>query len=226
MPRATATATPRRRSRGPRPRLQHDQIVTTALAMLEDDGFDAFSMRRLAERLGVAPMTVYGYFPDQDALFDAVVDRFGEATRPPPPKGSWREQLRDLFLQLHRTLVRHPYIVRLRLGRQLISPGALRWTEQVYATLASAGFAVDDIPWIGRDFFFYTFGHAAFSAPADEFDHVRRESAATLAVLPPEEYPTIVAAGPAMLASVATGASFEHGLDLMLDGLEARLTSL
>ena len=58
----------------PRPGLTPVLIVESAIALLDAEGADAFSMRKLGTHLGVDPMAVYHYFPNKTALFDGIVD--------------------------------------------------------------------------------------------------------------------------------------------------------
>ncbi|MFF5262759.1 TetR/AcrR family transcriptional regulator [Actinomadura viridis] len=73
--------------RGPRPRLTVEEIVRTATDLADTEGLDALSIRRIAERLGVAPMSIYTYVPGKSELIDLMLDRaYGELT--PPPEGT------------------------------------------------------------------------------------------------------------------------------------------
>src|SRR5947208_5220887 len=84
----------------PAQKLSRERILEAAVDVVEREGLDALSMRRLAQELDVWPMSVYRYFRDKDELLDAVVGRAAERVSLPGEAGSWREQLRGL---LHRT---------------------------------------------------------------------------------------------------------------------------
>lgn len=203
--------------------LTNDRIVEAALALLDEHGIDEFSMRGLARRLEVAPMTVYGYFRDQSALFNAVVDHVAADLRPPPAGAPWRERLVDLFGQLHGVLVRYPFMVQIRLRQPMHSPGALRFEEVALQILHSAGFPPDEAAWAYRTLFVYSFGQASFSVPAARLDQRRREALAALVQLPPEDFPAVTAAMDSILHSLDGDALFDYGLSLILDALQARL---
>ncbi|GAA3959867.1 TetR/AcrR family transcriptional regulator [Actinomadura viridis] len=85
--------------RGPRPRLTVEEIVRAATALADAEGLDALSMRRIAERLGVAPMSIYTYVPGKSELIDLMLDRaYGELTPPPEStagEGTARDRDRD-----------------------------------------------------------------------------------------------------------------------------------
>src|SRR5207237_9092478 len=89
---APETATP-----GPRARLSPDQVAAAALELLDREGLEALSMRRLAEQLGVGTMTLYGYFRSKDELLDAVIDAAVAHREPFAFEGPWQEQIRRLI---------------------------------------------------------------------------------------------------------------------------------
>src|SRR3954462_15307587 len=98
--------------------LSRERIVETSFRLLEQDGWDALSMRRLAQELDVWPMAVYRYFRDKDELVDALVDHAAGRMERPAPEGDWRERLRGLLDAARVTL--HPLPPELR-----ARPGAL-----------------------------------------------------------------------------------------------------
>ena len=230
---AAAVSTPNRststraRPRQPRRRrgdLSRETIAATALELTDRDGLDSLSMRRLAERLGIGPMTLYGYFRDKDELLDAVVEA-AAAERPRPRRGvSWQEQLREIARALRAGLSRHPALVQLRLQRPIMTPGAFRGTEAALQALRSAGFGPDEAAHAFRLLFIYVFGYAAFSAP-EVTDELRGEVRAAVAALPPEEYPVMTAAGETLADTMGGDAPFELGLDTVIAGMEARLAA-
>lgn len=206
----------------PRAKLTREQILRATWRLLDREGLSAFSMRRLAGLLGVAPMTLYSYFEDKDALLDSVLDLGADRFEIPAPAGQWREGLRELCRELYDTLCEHPFIVDLRRGRPILNPGALRFTEAAMQTLSGAGFSVDEAPRALRPLFVYTFGYAAFSAPELDEPTERRALAALLTVSA-DRYPAVTAAAPALAASLGGREQFEYGLDRILDGLQSEL---
>jgi AcrR family transcriptional regulator len=222
-PSTSGPATDAAPAAGSRLRLSRERIVEGALALLDRDGLDAFSMRRLADELGVGTMTIYGYFRSRDELLDAVVDSGREAIANPGSElhgeGSWKAGLRELMMGIRRSLVEHPAIVELRYKRPLLSPGALTVTEAGMRILRDAGFSDRDAGRVYRILFVYTFGFSAFGpGPGSEAD--RDKSLAALRALPPDHYPTLVGAAQEASESMADQTLYEVGLDALLDGLE------
>lgn len=205
--------------------LSRQRIVEGALALLDRDGLDAFSMRRLADELGVGTMTIYGYFRNKDELLDAVVDSGGQAIADldsgAVSGASWKVRLRELMMGIRERLVEHPGIVELRYKRPLLSPGALTVTEAGMRILRDAGFSDGDAGRIYRILFVYTFGFSAFGpGPGSEAD--RERSVEALSALPPDRYPTLVSAAQGASESMADQTLYEVGLDALLDGLEPK----
>lgn len=196
--------------------------MSTADQLLAEHGLAGLTMRRVAERLGVGTMTLYGYFRDKDTLLDAIIDANGAGLNLPSPTGPWKARLRQLMLALHDQLIEHPYLVELRLRRPIVSPQAMRWTEAGLGILQHAGMSPGEAAKAFRPLFVFTFGHAAFLPRGDTQSVIRRARSAVYA-LPPEEYP-LVSAAAQELAEVLVGQEpYELGLDLLLDGIESRL---
>lgn len=179
-------------------------------------------MRRLAEELGVGTMTLYGYFRNKEELLDAMVDAAAEQIRIPNRRGGWRSRIGALMEEIRRTLGERPVGVLLRQGRPMWSPGALRVSEAGIQVLREAGFGKADAARAYRSLFNYTFGHAAFTAP-DVSSEMRRQALAALASLPQDQYPAQTEAASELANAIGGEAQFRYGLDLLLDGLEAKL---
>ncbi len=202
--------------------LTHEAIVAGAAELLDEQGLAGVTMRRVAKRLGVGTMTLYGYFRDKDTLLDAIIDATGAGLVPPVLEGDWKPSLRELMLALHAQLIEHPFLVELRLRRPIISPEAMRWTEAALTILRRAGLAPGEAAQAFRPLFVYTFGHAAFAPRHDEAEVVQRARAAVLA-LPSNEYPLVTAAAQELAQVLVGQEPYRLGLDLLLDGIEQRL---
>lgn len=122
--------------RGPKPTLTLEQIVTTAIAVADADGFDALSMRKLAAELGMGTMSLYRYVPSKTELLHLMLDMVtappeGERGRP----GTWLETLeaaawggRDLYL-------RHRWLLRINWSRPVLGPNSVADLEWVLSGL-------------------------------------------------------------------------------------------
>ncbi len=204
--------------------LSRERIGRAALALADEHGLDALSMRRLAEELDVGTMTLYGYVRGKDELLDAIVDAAMEDVEPPQAGGTWREQACALVWAARRNLLRHPALVQIRLRRPILRPEALRTTEAAMGLLVQAGFTSGEAAQAFRILFIYTFGSVAFNAPASP-EAGAQESARALTELPAEEYPSLRAAAGDLPTTMSGDEQFVYGLERILDGFEARLAA-
>jgi AcrR family transcriptional regulator len=131
---------PDRKNRRRRDPISRDAIVTTAIKLLDQEGLAALSMRRLAEELGTGAASLYWHVGSKDGLLDLVFDELiGEAQVPEPDPGHWQEQLKDVARAQRAASLRHPYLVRISIGRIPMGPNALRYSERVLAILRAGG---------------------------------------------------------------------------------------
>jgi AcrR family transcriptional regulator len=201
--------------------MSRERIVAAATRLLEQEGPSGLSMRRLARELGVSPMAPYRHFRGKDELIDAVVDALASGDPLPEAEGDWRARVSQSMRWLWGELSRYPVLVGLRLERPFLSPGALRLTEAVLEALVEAGFDRADALRAYRALLVHTFGSAAFGSHSGA-EEVRRRTGAALGALPSDEYP-ILSSSIAEAAETASEGPFEHGLALLLDGLDASL---
>jgi AcrR family transcriptional regulator len=212
------------RGRRKRNSLSRDRIADAALDLVDREGVDALTMRRLASELDVGTMTLYGYFSDKDELLDHALDRAARTYDLSPGEGEWRSRLRELITTIWRSLSEHPSAVRIRSSRPILNPGALTACEAGMTILRDAGFGTREAAAAWRLLFTYVFGYAAFSSyePSAE---LKSEWRAQLGALPPDRYPLTSGAAGELVNWMAGREPFERGLGLILDGLESRLAT-
>ncbi|MDX6716079.1 MAG: hypothetical protein QOH30_2637 [Baekduia sp.] len=195
-------------------RLSRELILEAALEIVGDEGFDGLSMRRLAQRLDVWPMSIYRYFHDKDELLDALAESAAVGLTVPSDRASWRNQMRALLHEARRVLGSD---LASRLPRAILSPGLLKLSEAGLAILARAGFSSGEAASAWRALLSYTFGFAVTSVDGD----AARRTRAAIAALPDEDYPALHAAANEVAAALADDDEFDRGLDRLLDGLGA-----
>jgi TetR/AcrR family transcriptional regulator, tetracycline repressor protein len=131
---------PERQARRRREPISREAIVTAAIRLLDREGLAALSMRRLAEELGTGAATLYWHVGSKDGLLDLVFDELiGEEQVPDPDPPRWQEQLKDIARAQRRVSLRHPYLVRISIGRIPMGANALRFSERVLAILRAGG---------------------------------------------------------------------------------------
>src|SRR3954447_13952609 len=93
------------RPRGRPKKVTREEIADAALALLDTEGLDAVSFRRVAGELGVSHMTLYSYLDSKEALLDAMVGRALEVPELTNPQGEWADSLREVLVEIHDALV-------------------------------------------------------------------------------------------------------------------------
>ncbi|MEV4255971.1 TetR/AcrR family transcriptional regulator [Spirillospora sp. NPDC049652] len=112
--------------RGPRPKLTPERIVGRAVEIADADGLEAVSIRRIAEDLGVSPMSIYTYVPGKAELLDAMTDRaVAEITPPADPAAGWRERLVHVARENWRIYHAHPWLLQVATARPPLGPNLL-----------------------------------------------------------------------------------------------------
>ena len=199
---------------------RRDEIALAALALADAEGVAAVTMRRVAERVGIPTMTLYGTFRTKGELLDAMADAAVVAEEITADGDGWRERLTSLMDGVRRALAAHPSGVHLRETGPVLGPAALRVSDEAIQILTEAGFTHRDAAFAYRTIFLFTFGHAAFNAGPDD-DGARRRLRAALVALPPDEYPALSTEVDDFVDAASGDEAFRFGLGLVLDGLEA-----
>ena len=222
MQQHTQTRTRRSPARNGRPpALTREQVAAAALVVLDREGIDGLSMRRLASELGVGAMTLYGYFANKDELLEAVIDVASQAFVPPPPGGTFRTYALAHASAVREWLLAHPTLVALRGREAIVRPAAFAVSEPLFAQLLGLGLTEEDAARSFRVLFVYVFGSALFAGPEPTREERTRLEHA-LAQLPDDDFPALKAAAPFAGAALGGEAQFRFGLELILDGIEAR----
>jgi AcrR family transcriptional regulator len=229
---------PRARRTVPTPATNRDGTLTravvlsAALGLIDRDGADGLSMRRLARELGRDPMTLYRHAPNKAALLDAVAETVLAELEVDLTDPDWASQLRQVARQYRRLALAHPNVVPLLVTLPLSTPlalrplGVLRPLEDIVELLMGAGFSGADALHIYRALFGFLHGHVLNELQElvenpDETDDLLRLG---LHRLPIGEFPRLRSLAP-VLASYDGGAELERGLDILLAGLGAMAPS-
>ena len=133
---------PERRQGRRRDPLTREAIVEAAIKVLDTEGLDAFSMRKVADELDTGAASLYWHVGSKDGLLDLIFEEvIGEQLEelPEPDPERWQEQLKEVARTARRTILRHRDIVQLSIGRIPMGPNALRLSEGVLAILREGG---------------------------------------------------------------------------------------
>src|SRR6202012_6166850 len=130
---------PAPRRRGRPPRVSRAQIPAAALNIVDRDGLEQLTMRRLGAELGVDPMTVYGHVPDKEALFCGLTERVLPEIKLPARTGDWAQDFRATARAARATWLAHPHVIPLRGTRPPVTAPAFAPVERATAILIDAG---------------------------------------------------------------------------------------
>jgi TetR/AcrR family tetracycline transcriptional repressor len=211
----------RRSPRGGASPLSRTSIVGAALALVDEEGLEALTVRRLADRLGVTMMAMYWHVRDKAQLLDLVGEALLAAVELPARTDDWRADLRALLHAARSTLHRHPDAAVLAFGRARYGPSGLAMFERILEILSDAGF---DDERAGRVYMaLYTLlrGNWSSEASARLDGEAMADYRDYLAALPASRYPHAAVVGPALFRADPAG-YFTFAVDVMIAGLDAR----
>jgi AcrR family transcriptional regulator len=219
--------------RGRKKGLTVAQVIDAAITLADAEGLEAVSMRRVAQELGVVPMTLYTYVPDKAALLDLMLDTiYLRMSREDRPEAPWRERLLAVAEENRLLYASHPWAAGLSRSRPPLGPGLMAKYE--HELRAFAGTGLDDVETDSALTYLLGFVQAAARAAEDARLDAERsaqsdqqwweESGPLLAkVFDTHAYPTAVRIGAAAGAELGGAFNPTHayvfGLERVLDGL-------
>jgi len=212
-------------------KITRELVLAAALDIIDREGAEALSMRRLARALGRDPMILYRHAPNKAALLDGVAEMVLAQLTVDATDPDWAGQLRSVARSYRALALAHPDVVPLLVTRPLATPlalrphGTLRPLENILELLTRAGFSGPDALHIYRALFGFLHGHVLDELQElvdnpDETDDLLRLG---LHRLPIGEFPLLRSLAP-VLANYDGAAELERGLDILLTGLTAALS--
>lgn len=204
----------------PRQPLTRERIAVAALSLIDRDGLEALSMRKLGQELGVEAMALYHHFPGKGSVLDAVMERLVQEIEVPPP-GSMPalERLRHALRSYRAIALRHPHGFPLLATRRFNSAGAFVVYEQLLQAFAELGLPPQRAAW----WFRATGNLASGTALADIASRELEPDATPLTLqhrpAAPELPPHVKAVAP-FLQVEQLDEAFEFALDMMLQALQ------
>ncbi|MEV6393802.1 TetR/AcrR family transcriptional regulator C-terminal domain-containing protein [Streptomyces sp. NPDC051907] len=206
--------------------LSRDRVLRAAVALADDIGIEALSMRKLAQELGVVPMALYKHVANKEELLDGMVDAVVGEIEPPGLGPDWQSAVRQRILSARRALLGHPWAAQVIQSRTRPTPAVLAYMDSVIGMFRAGGFSVDlthhAMHALGSRMLGFTqelFDDAPSADPAGQAAALR-EMAATYPHL------TELARGAAHDEDSVVGPGcddafeFAFALDLLLDGFE------
>ena len=207
-------------------------VLANALEIIDRNGVEGLSMRRLGEAVGRDPMVLYRHVPNKAAVLDGVAEMVFEQLSLDTTGPDWAAALRHLAHDFRDLARAHPNVVPLLVTRPLATPlgmrpqGMLRQLEDVLALLTGVGFSGADAVLVYRALFGFLYGHVLTELQEvierpEETDDVLRLGLYRLQI---SEFPRLRELAPTWAAYDGL-AELDRGLDILLSGLGAQLGS-
>jgi AcrR family transcriptional regulator len=213
--------------------ITRDGILDAAARVLETEGVDGLSMRRVADALGTGPASLYWHVRNKDELLQLLFERFNdEIELPEPEPAKWQAQLRLLGHQVRAVAHRHRDYARLSLGRIPSGPSLARFAEWLFQLLSPVGIPEQVIAYSGDLLSLYVGAYAfeeSLGAPSPTGEPLPPEQIAAmfrdyLQSLPAAQFP-YAKRNAGLLFGGDADARFEFGLDVLIRGIESYVSA-
>jgi AcrR family transcriptional regulator len=211
-----------------RAKLSRERVVEAALRIMDEDGLDAVSMRRVGRELGVEAMSLYHHVHDKEDLLMGIREQVLSEFIDPGTDGDWEMRARLAARSWRHVLRAHPNAIGLISApkRFAMTPTALRPTETALRLLREVGLSEDDavkafcaLGGFIVGFVMFEIGVTHVSAYEDQ----QPTPQALMAALPTDDFPCFMTSLP-YLMSGDIDQRFEYGLDLLIAGIRSKST--
>ncbi len=221
--------TPRRKAsgekKGARAPLTAERVVAAAMEIADAEGTSAVTMRSVADALGVQAMSLYNHVANKDAILDRMVDAVF-ASVPVRTDLAWKASLRSRARGVREVLRKHPWAIALLESRRTPGATTLLHHDAWIGVLRRAGFSAAMVAHALAvlDAYVYGFALQEVSLPLGPSEDIPELAESILASMPADALPNLAwfTAEHVMKPGYSFADEFEHGLALVLDGLEAR----
>jgi AcrR family transcriptional regulator len=212
------------RTRAP---LSRERVLRTAVALADQGGVEAASMRKIAQELGVVPMALYKHVAGKDELLGGMIDVVvGEIDPPATDDIGWKAAVRQRILSARQALLRHPWASRVMESRTEPTPTVLAYMDSMIGMFRAGGFSMDlthhAMHTMGSRLMGFT--QELFNDTSDVDPELEAEMWGQMAHIYPSIYELFRTVTHDDASVVGPGCDdqfeFEFALDLLLDGLE------
>lgn len=219
---SAAAASKPRRPRGRPARLSHQVIIEQAMALLATRSADELTLTSVAAGLGTATMSLYNYFPNHEALLNAVADHAFSLFKVPKPRArqTWQEAMLAWLWALQRHCAQHPVVFKIIGLDGQVSAASLKVFAPVLKIFRELGLEGEDLAFVMAWFTSHAVGLMLTEASAPAFRHPI--ALGHLEKLTPEEQEAFLMMRPYM-EKVSREQVLEHGFRLIITGVEALL---
>lgn len=198
--------------------LTRDKICKAALDVINEEGLEGLSMRRLAQELNIEAASLYNHIKNKSELLDLIQDNLFKNLPTPKEQIDWKKYLNQFAVAMRNGLLQYPNVVPLFATRPSITAAALEQTENTFRIMRDAGFKYADIIFAYQSLCVFVLGHLQA-----EVGHVPGEKAemdpSIANVLEQKKFPHL------MNAYSKSGFKhydkwFKFGIKIMITGLE------
>ena len=208
--------------------LSRDRVIEAALRLMDHEGLEAVTMRRVAREVGVEAMSLYHHVEDKDDLLDGICEQVMAEFRIPERTGDWAENCRRAARAWRRLLKDHPNVMRLFAEQRgpTRSVDSMRPMEFALALIREAGISDRDTAQAFHAFGGYIQGFVMMElgSIAGGSDEAQLKMQAQVASELPKDFPTLRDVLP-YFAECDADEQFEFGLDLLIRGLEGKVST-
>ncbi|MEW2503624.1 TetR/AcrR family transcriptional regulator [Amycolatopsis sp. NPDC047767] len=220
---------PSPRRRAEKPLLSRELVVKTALGLLAAEGFEAVSMRRIAQQLETGPASLYAHVANKEELDELMLDAvLGDVPVPEPDPGNWAEQVKEQVRQQVRAMVAYPGIAKVAWNTPVpVTPNSLRQGEAMLAILRAGGLDLKQAVFAGDALSLYAKAYAfeASSWTFGDYDEAEvaereRQMADYMRSLPAGAFPNLLQSGQFFTGETSKD-RFEFALAMFVGGLQS-----
>jgi len=208
--------------------LSRERVIVEAVALADENGIGALTMRRLADRLLVEPMSLYHHVANKDEILDGMVDIVFREIELPSTETDWKTAMRDRAASARAALRRHPWAVGRMESRSTPGPATLHHHDAVIGCLRHAGFSValTAHAFSAIDSYLYGFAMQELNLPFHTPEETAAMAETFLDQFPADQFPHLaeLTTRHVLQPGYDYGDEFAFGLDLILDGLERACT--
>ena len=215
----------------PQRSLSASQILTVALAIVDELGLEKLTIRRLAQKLEVTPMAIYSYFKTKSAIVDNLLNHvLGEYQVTEHKAKRWQDWVAKVFERMRQALLAHPGVLPLLGTKSGMGKHAFEVTEEILAVLCKAGIPPAEAVRGFYSLISYTVGLVSIENGArsqeckseqEDSEKWLKEARARFETLPKTKFPHLVALAP-HLAKFTTDIQFQYGVYLIIQGLDKK----
>lgn len=207
--------------------VNRDRALVRAIAVADGEGLEALTMRRLARELGVEAASLYHHVSGKDEILDGLVDMVSAEIELPPHTAGWRPAIRQRAHNTRAVLRRHPWAVALMAARATPGPATLRLLDAGIGCLREGGLSVQAAAHAISvvDSYVHGFVLQEVNLPFRDESELTAMVGAIMDQFPRSDFPYLfeLTIEHVLQPGYNYGNEFDVGLEVVLDGVDARL---